>query len=558
MSHPFVEGFQFVFALALMLGVLITAHEFGHFIVAKLCGVRVLKFSIGFGPAIGFGKFRLAWNRGGTDYVVAWIPLGGYVKMLGEVPGEEESPEAVADREHTLGAQKLWKKLAIVSAGPAMNLLLPVFVLWATLFVGVHRANNVVGTVEAGSPAAAAGIQAGDRITSVNGQPVRWWDDLDRLIRHDPGSTLTLGVERGGHSFQRELAVAKRPGLDIFRERKQVGWIGLQHSRQKAILGIDSVTEPAARAGLRSGDRVVAVDGKAVADWNAFAEAYAVHHGGTVSLRVERGSAGAEKKETVTVPALGSTRALGVIPAVVLVKAVNKGMPAGKAGIEPGDVIVAVNGSPIGSFFTFQETVLASGGQPLEIQVAREGRSRVFTVRPQHVPAGTDGLEVDAYLIGIQGVNAILPGSEALDQVRNPIYAVPRAVGMTYDITRIFLVGLHKIISGQISRSNIGGPIEIARQSQLALAAGWDQFLNLLMLISINLGILNLLPIPILDGGQAVVFLVEGAKRGPLSLRTREIVQQVGLILLVALMGFAFWNDITRHWSSFLEWMKGL
>jgi regulator of sigma E protease len=164
----------------------------------------------------------------------------------------------------------------------------------------------------------------------------------------------------------------------------------------------------------------------------------------------------------------------------------------------------------------------------------------------------------EVYLIGIRGADATLLGAVATDQVRNPFVAFPRAAVMTVDLTRLFLSGLQKIISGEISRRNIGGPIEIAKQSHRALQAGWDRFVNLLILISINLGILNLLPIPILDGGQALMFTVEGVKRSPLSLRTREIVQQLGLLVLVALMGFAFWNDLSRHWSSFVEWVKGL
>jgi regulator of sigma E protease len=167
-------------------------------------------------------------------------------------------------------------------------------------------------------------------------------------------------------------------------------------------------------------------------------------------------------------------------------------------------------------------------------------------------------VEGELYLIGIRGEDATLSGAIATDQVLNPLVALPRAAAMTVDLTGIFMSGLQKVISGEISRRSIGGPIEIAKQSHMALQAGWDRFVNLLVLISINLGILNLLPIPILDGGQALMFLVEGVKRSPLSLRTRELVQQLGLVVLVALMGFAFWNDVSRHWSSFLEWVKGL
>jgi len=265
-----------------------------------------------------------------------------------------------------------------------------------------------------------------------------------------------------------------------------------------------------------------------------------------------------ESEIQFSVPALGSVAQLGVIPAVVLVKEVSEGKPAARAGIQPGDLIVAVDDAPLGSFLTFQETVLASKGRLLEVLVARDGETQRFSIRPELTKLSEDGIGEELYLIGIRGEDATLSGAIATDQVTNPFVAFPRAAVMTVDLTRIFMSGLRKIISGEISRRNIGGPIEIAKQSHMALQAGWNRFLNLLILISINLGILNLLPIPILDGGQALMFAVEGVKRSPLSLRTREIVQQLGLVALVALMGFAFWNDVSRHWSGFLEWMKGL
>jgi len=550
-----ITGGQFLFALVLMLGVLITVHEFGHFLAAKLCGVRVLKFSIGFGPPIGFGRFRMSWTRGGTDYVVAWLPLGGFVKMLGENPDEIDSSEAEADPSHALRSKPTWQKLLVVFAGPAMNLALPVFLFAGTLALGIDRREAVVGNVEPGSPAAEAGLLPGDRVLSVQGEPIAWWDELEKQVRSQPGRLLSLEVEREGRRFDLQVRVAKRAGLDIFRLNSEVGWLGLQHERQMAVVGITSSDTSAARAGLRSGDRVVRVGETPVEDWTAFAAAYAQSRG-SVELSLIRGAD--EGEIQLSVPALGSVAQLGVIPAVVLVKEVSEGKPAARAGIQPGDLIVAVDGAPLGSFLTFQETVLASKGRLLEILVARDGETRRFSIRPELTKLSEDGIEEELYLIGIRGEDATLPGAIATDQVTNPFVAFPRAAAMTVDLTRIFMSGLGKIISGEISRRNIGGPIEIAKQSQMALQAGWDRFLNLLILISINLGILNLLPIPILDGGQALMFTVEGVKRSPLSLRTREIVQQVGLVVLVALMGFAFWNDVSRHWSSFLEWMKGL
>ncbi len=557
-------GIEGLFAFVLMLGVLITVHEWGHFIVAKLSGVRVLKFSIGFGPPIGIGRFRMQWTRSGTEYVVAWIPLGGFVKMLGENPGDEESPEAQGDPARSLPAQPVWKKLAIVLAGPVMNLVLPVLLLMGTLWVGIDRAAGVIGTVEPASPAARAGLEPGDRIVGLNGEPLAWWDDLDDHVRAHPGEVVRLDVERAGTDpFQADVPIETRPGIDrVFREDKEIGWLGVQHRRQKALLGLAGPDTPAERAGLRAGDRVVQVGDVEVEDWAGFARALAARAGiDAVPIRVARAKGPGPDAEEATVDLRvpgGGTEALGVVPAVVLVAAVRPELPAARAGLQAGDLILSVDGQPIGSFLTFQETVLGSGGRSLAIEFARAGKIRRAAIEPEARPSQIEGLDRDEYLIGIQGANAALPGAVKEEQLRNPLRSIPRAVAMTYEVTSIFLKGLRKLVTGEISRKAIGGPIEIAKQSHSAFQAGWDHYLQLLMLISINLGILNLLPIPILDGGQALIFLVEGVKRGPLSLRTRELVQQVGLVLLVALMGFAFWNDITRNWSTFFDFLRGL
>jgi regulator of sigma E protease len=548
-------AFSFVFAFVLLLGVLIAVHEFGHFLAAKLCGVRVLKFSLGFGPPVGLGRFRLRWERGGTEYVIAWFPLGGFVKMLGENPGDEDSPEALASVEETLGAKPTWQKLAIVFAGPAMNLILPVFIFAGSLFVGIDRPAAVVGTVERGSPAESAGLAPGDRILAVDGEPVRFWTEVEDAIRAQPGGEIALDVERGAQRFPVAIGVVERPGLDEFRLISDVGWVGVRYARQRAVLGIPDADSPAARAGLRSGDRVVQVDAAPVEDWPAFAAAYAAGQG-QVELSIERGREDAKQTQVVRVPALGDAAALGVIPASVLVSDVTPDRPAERAGLARGDLILAVDGEAVGSFASFAETVRASRGRPLRVTYARDGQTRDVELAAELQTVETGGLEEEAWLIGIVAEDVTLIGATLLDRTRNPLVAFPRAVAMTVETTDRFLRGFGKMVTGEISRRQIGGPIEIGRQAHLALQAGWDRYLELLIIISINLGILNLLPIPILDGGQALLFLVEGVRRGPLSLRTREMVQQLGFFLLVAIMGFAFWNDVTRNWSRLVEWVR--
>jgi regulator of sigma E protease len=559
---------NFAFAFVLLLGVLITVHEFGHFIVAKLCGVRVLKFSIGFGNPIGFGRWRARWERGGTEYVLAWLPLGGFVKMLGEQPGEEESPEALADPRHALNNKPVWQKLAVVLAGPAMNLLLPVMVFTGQLAYGVDRPEAVVGAIEAGSPAARAGLRPGDRVAAVDGATVRWWDELEREIRERPGETLALSVLRGEAPLDVTLAVAERKGLDVFQQASRVGWLGLQHRRQDAKLGIPRADAPAAAVGLRSGDRVVAVGGTPVADWEAFAAAYAAAGTrGRVVVEVARSETQGERETPaegepaqptvrVEVPALGGLDALGVVPATVLVSDVTPDSAAAAAGLEPGDLILAVDGQPVGSFAWFAETVRASEGRMLRIAYARAGRTHEAEVTPRLTENETPAGRERAFLVGIRAEDATLPGVFSTDRELNPLVSLPRAVARTWEVTVLTVQAVSKIVLGDISRSQIGGPIEIARQAHSAMQAGWEVYLNLMVLISVNLAILNLIPIPVLDGGQALLFTIEGVRRKPLSLRAREIAMQIGVTMVVLLMGFAFWNDVSRYWSRVVDWVK--
>jgi regulator of sigma E protease len=567
---------SYLWAFVLLLSILVFVHELGHFVVARLCGVRVLKFSIGFGPPIGFGRYRLAWRRSGTEYVIAWFPLGGFVKMLGENPDEVDDPEIAVRPGESLPEKTTWQKLAIVFAGPAANLILPVLVFAGSLAVGLPRPIAVIGSVEPGSPAAIAGLREDDRITALAGEPVKWWGDLDEQVRARGGETVSVAYERGGAPVATRLAISRRASTDEFGQTVEVGWAGIEHHRPAAMLGITSADSPAHAAGLRSGEAVEAVNGAPVESWSEFAAAYASSRG-PVELTLRRGASGLAarseaqpsedrtgetgevvERRTVVVPALDSLGALGVLPATVLVSTVTAGSAADQGGLRPGDLIISVDGRPVGSFGSFAEIVRTSAGRPLALQYARDGELHSVTIAPalMDYDAGF-GLKEPRYLVGITAEVASLPGELGLDRERNPLVAVPRAVEMTVDVTQTFVAGLVKLVTGEVSRKQLAGPIGIAELAGHAYTLGWESFLSLLVLISINLGILNLLPIPVLDGGQAVLYAVEGIRRAPLSLRTREIVQQVGLTVLMLLMGLAFWNDLSRQWTRLLDWLAG-
>jgi regulator of sigma E protease len=555
------QASSYFFAFVVMIGVLIFVHELGHFLAAKACGIRVLKFSLGFGAPVGIGKFRLRWVRGHTEYVVCWIPLGGFVKMLGENLGlgEEEEDERItdADPSESMDAKPVWQKLIVVFAGPMMNLLLPVLIFTAILASGLPQPQSVIGEIEPGSPADSAGLQPGDRVTAVNGDSVKWWREIADATTQEAGGELTIRYERDAVEASVQVPVEKRTRPDVFGEPAPTGWIGAYHPRLRAVVGLADRDLAAYAAGLRSGDLVTSVGGQDVADWYEWSAAYAAAgSAGDVPLTLKRGR---EKPEslTVSVPALGDVAKLGLVRADVLIAQVVEGAPAAEAGLQSGDLIRRVNGAAINSFDTFSHIVRQSQGEPLSMSVARDGEEFEVSIAPKLVktdPSGI-GMKIPRYRIGIIGNNMVsVQGSIQVDQVFNPMIAVPRAVAMTVEITRVFLRGLGKLISGEVPRDQIAGPIGIAEIAGKSLERGWLDYLHTLVLISINLGILNLLPIPILDGGQALIFSIEGIRRAPLSIRTRGFVQQIGVTMLLLIMGLAFWNDISRNWTRVVGW----
>jgi regulator of sigma E protease len=586
----FLETIDTLVAVIPMLGILIVAHELGHFLVAKACGVRVLKFSIGFGPPIGFGRLRMRWERGGTEYVIGWIPLGGFVRMLGEpMPGDENSVASVPDDarpDEFLESKPVWQKLSITFAGPAMNLLLPILCLMGILWVGLPRPNAIVGTVEANSPAALAGVQVGDRIVSLDGDKVEWWDEVILAIRPLSGDqTLELEIEREDVIERIDVPIGTQTARDQFGSVVDNGWVGFGHRRLAAVVGVAQESSPAARAGLRSGDEIVSVDNVEVEDWQALGESHReavrlarVAGEDHVVWKVQRESVpltpAGEKSEVppvdaeprepeefeLPIPALPSLEGLGLVPATILVAYVTPDKPAAHAGLQPNDLVLSVDGDAIGSFESFVSRIQTSGGRDLEITYSRAGRVSTVRLRAREEtvagPYEIEGMEEKVYQIGLAAAISSLPGASSVQQLRNPLDSLPRAVEMSWQMTTEYLRGLGKLFTGEVGADKLSGPIGIARIARKSLDHGWLDYLSMMMLISINLGILNLLPIPILDGGQAVIYGIEGIKRSPLSIRSREIATSIGFGLLVLLMGRAFWNDLTPTWLKFVSWLS--
>jgi regulator of sigma E protease len=535
----------YVWAFVLLLGVLVFIHELGHFLVAKFCGVKVERFSLGFGGAI------LRRTVGETEYRISWLPLGGYVKMLGEVPGDEPSEDEV---HRSFSGQPVPRRISIALAGPLMNLILPIFVVAGMVMSGVPTPTSLIGGIQPGSPAAEAGLLRGDRVVAIEGEPIWRWEDLSRAIQGSEGDTIRLTVERADERV--DVSVVPQPPTE-----GEGFLLGVEHSPRSAILGLPVPDSPAARAGLRTGDRVVAVGGRPVVDLYDFLAGLEATTG-PLKLEIARPvDVGEERIRTTLRGGEGpwTLDRLGGVPVDFSVVAVQPGSPAKKAGLEPGDLIISADGDPVRSFASLAERIRSGGGEPIALGVLRSGQQMALEVVPRKSTVEQGGKAEEVWRIGIHGGAPHVSGEIVEERVANPLRALWMGTKRTGEILSLTLNGIWQLVSGKIGMKNLAGPIGIGKfAGDYFQEEGWHPYLNLLAIISVNLAILNLLPIPILDGGQILLSLAEGVSGGPISTRTREIAQTGGLVFIVLLMGFAFWNDIVRHWPDFVGFFQGL
>jgi regulator of sigma E protease len=440
-------------AFVVVIGPLILIHELGHFLVARFCGVGVERFSIGFGPVL------LRWRGRETEYCLSAIPMGGYVKMMGE-ENPLEGGGGAYDPAKAFAGKPLWARFLIVFAGPGMNFVLA-WAIFALMLGTVGRPvwPAAIGRVETAGPGAAAGLRTGDTVLAANGEPIRHWEEFERAVAGSDGRALTLRVRRDGGEQSLTVTPVRRVVTEpIFRETRQV--------------------------------------------WD-----------------------------------------LGVTPHFVPeVSSIGPDSPAERAGLKPGDVVTSIAGQPVYTRDDVVEAIRGRPGQTFPLTVQRGDTRLTLTVTPERVQErGPDGGEVTIGRIqagfGIRAVSW---------EAYGPIDAVGHGVARTWDLTVIILKGLGKLVTGSLDRSNIGGPIQIAIEAGRQYKEGPSALVNLIALISINLAILNLLPVPMLDGGHLLFFVIEAVLGRPLSVKKREAAQHLGFVLLMLLMVYAFYNDLVR------------
>ena len=442
-------------AFILAIGALVTVHEFGHYWVARRLGVKVLRFSIGFGSPL----WQRTFGSDRTELVVASIPLGGYVKMLDEREGEVDADEL----HRAFNRQPLSTRVAVVSAGPVFNFLFAIFVYWVMFVAGVPGLRPIVGEVLTDSHAEQAGIMIGDEILAIDGRPTPTWETammalLDAGLAEEPSVELTV---RGDDGQERRLQAGLGEDSDLLEKGGVLENFGVGLWQLPPL--VDEIVEGGAaqHAGMQGGDRILSVDGQAISSWNQW--------------------------------------------------------------------VVYVRERP---------------EQTLRLVVLREGEEVALTLVPaRKLESGR--------AIGFIGASVQLPAQEQRDTMRvvvrhGPLAALPAALGKTWEVTTLTLRTLWKMLTGKASVENLSGPISIAQYAGQSATIGLVAFLGFLGIVSVSLGVLNLLPVPILDGGHLLYYLVEFIKGSPVSEAAQLFGQKIGIAMLLALMSVAFYNDILR------------
>jgi regulator of sigma E protease len=547
------EGVSFVVPLIILLGLLIFVHELGHFAVAKYFGVRVEVFSMGFGKKI----FR--FRRGDTEYCLSLIPLGGYVKMFGDDP---KAPIDEDQKPFSFNHKPVGQRIGIVLAGPLMNLFFAFFLFVIIAVVGEMVLLPRLGDIDEKSAAYKAGFRSGDSILKINGQTLLKWDDVETVVKASIGKNLDVELSRYPDGKVESISVvpASAPNKNVISSETIVGDIeGLTYSSKASVVGLQDPTSLAGVGGFVTGDIITGINGVAVERWIDLVRIMNEQKSKTsFKFEIERGFEKPEKK-TLDIPlasiasAKSGTEALemlGLIPADLFISKVVNDSAAAQSGLREGDKVLAINEVNIGDWnqlVTIVRGFKEGESKPLTVRVLRDGAERNYEMSPRKVKQmAATGKEEETYAIGIVPAIANAMPATFLQNTKDPIQALKIGAVNSWVWTKTICLSFLRLFQAKVSVKSIGGPIMIGQLAKETFKIGLSPFLKIMAIISINLFVLNLLPVPVLDGGHLVFFTVEALRGAPLSMQKMEMAQQVGLALLLGLMVLALFNDITR------------
>ena len=538
----------FVFVLSL----LVFVHEMGHYLVGRWSGIRIMAFSIGFGPEIlGYT------DRHGTRWKLSLIPLGGYVRFFGDedASSKTDTDQLAAmteeERAQSFAGAKLWKRAATVAAGPIANFILAI-AIFAILFSVYGRtvADPVVAMVTRDGAAAEAGIEPGDRLMAIDGVKVKTFDEVQRYVGLRPGRTIVLSVERDGQMRDFRIMPKLVEDTDQFGNKMEMGRIGIALV-DPLVTGV-APNGPAAKAGVLAGDRLIAVDGNNVATYYDIGRYVGDRPGKNIVLTIQRN--GAIRDFPIVAETLAKTDAsgnkkdvgsIGIAPIDPLVASITPDSPAEAAGLQLGDRILSVDGQAVDSIGEVQRYAASHVDKPVALSVERSGQTRDVTVTPRKSEE-TDIFGAPTQIASI----GITDGQKPIKlryETYGPFQALSEGVKQTGSIVSGTFEYIANVIGGYMKADQLGGPIRVAQLSGQMATLGFSAVLQFAAILSVSIGLLNLMPVPVLDGGHLMFYAIEAVRGKPLGARAQDIAFRIGFAMVLSLMVFATWNDISSR-----------
>ena len=538
------SGYNTIVPFIVLLGILVFVHELGHFLVAKWCGVRVEVFSL------GFGKKILQYKRGDTIYCISLIPLGGYVKMFGDEIGAQLP---AAERKVSFSHKSVWQRIAIVLAGPLMNFFFAILIFSVIAALGEDFRKPVIGDLSTTSEAYKLGFRPGDEVLRVNTSAVKTWDEFQSALNESANRKTRVEVRRSTsdqlHNLETVPLLKANPNL--LSTDSNIGDIpGITSISRSSVVGVRGQSI-AQKWGLQTGDRILSVGQRSIQLFREIENALVQLQGTEVIIQVERSNLEDTKEKvplTVRLPQVSSLRSLGIESPELFLAQVVTGSPAQIGGLQKNDRILKVGSVEPVVWEDILGVVKSYNGEgPLEFTVERGAEKLNFSLTPtmtRHMTA--QGAEEKRFTVGIVPRIEFAQPDWVKVKTSGLGPALHRGWDRTLEISAMTVMGFLRLVQNKISPKNIGGVISIGQAASETFKIGLSQFLQMMAIISVNLFILNLLPIPVLDGGHLLFYTIEALRGAPVSMRKMEVAQQVGLVVLMSLMVFALFNDFSR------------